>query len=384
MIASTFSEEMPFIIGDLLFSSKEGKPDFMSPTQLSSIPRTAVAYDPEYMPHELWQKIYILRDNLAVALAGDYYEMKTFLQELKLRLTIYETLSKDSIERFLQDFDLSKNFSHSVMLMLLVTPHDDVSYVNRFFYGRWARLKNEHFGSIWASGSGAESFLRQFDAPVTFTTASPRETVDYAIAANLGLLAKWLAIEKGSGITLRDHWGSGFEMIFFNGQQFAKFQEIAFVIFEGRSDENGVTEAVFPAVVIFMRYENEILFITSLNLSGGSWSIAGDHVSYFSAKVEATLFVVPPLDLPMETAIQTKEDLSFETSVIAAGYSVLNHGQGLFNPSYFLRDAEINVKFVHDSGVEINVPCDFNQQILNGAKAAFEFERNNSHSDKLM
>lgn len=375
LIASTFSQEMPFIIGDLLFSSKEGKPNFITPTQLPAPERTQ-GYNPEYLPYELWQKIYILRDNLALSMAGDYYEMKVFLRELKLRIAAYDVLTKEIIENFLIDFDLKKNFSESVMMILLMTDvNEETRYVNRFTSGKWDQQDDEHFGRIWASGSGAESFLLQFSAPVTFTADSPRGSASHAVTANMGLLAKWLAIEKSSGITLRDHWGAGFEMIFFDGVRFAKFQEIAFVIFEGRSDENGYTNAAFPTVVIYLYYENDILFITSLKPEPGNWSVINDNVTYFSESVETTLFAITPLDLPAGTAIYAKQDLSFEARTIAAGYSILNHEQGLFNPSYFIRDSSVTVKFVHRKGLEVAVPTEINEQILKGAKAAFDFER---------
>lgn len=375
LIASTFSQELPFLLGDLLFSSKEGRPDFITPTQMPVYPMSEI-YS-EYKPMELYQKIYILRDNLALALAGNAYEMKEFICNLKLRLSIYEVLNDEVIKQFLLDFDLNENFSGSSMLMLLVLKQgSEMNYVNRYSYGIWDRLENEHFGSVWASGSGAENFLFQFSTPVSFDADSPRGTVSHSITANLGLLAKWLAIEKSTGVTLRDHWGSGFEMIYFDGQKFVKFQEICFVIFEGRSDENGVTEVVYPSVVMYHFYENDTLFITSLKLEQGSCSQIENRICYCSDKAETTLFVVTPLDLPAGTAITTKQNLSFEANTIAVGYSILNHNQGLFNPSYFLRDGAVSVKFNHGQSVEINVPFEINQQILSGGKAAFEFERN--------
>lgn len=375
LIASTFSQELPFILGDLLFTSKEGKPDFISPTQFpfSLYPEK----QSERKPLELMQKIYILKDNLALALAGDYYEIKNFLTELKLRLAYYDEIDKGKIVQFLNDFDLEKNFSKSAMMILLVLPQDsDSDYVNRFYCGDWHKELDDNFGSVWAIGSGSGSFLKQFKEPVIYNTELTPGNIQYCITANLGLLAKWLAIEKGSGLTFENHWGGGFEMVYFDGQKFVKFQEICFVIFEGQSDSNGIIEAVFPSVIMFLQYEGDILFITSLKLLKGTYTENESSVSYVSENGEVTLFVVTPIDLPDGTVIQQKKNLSFETSQIAAGYSILMDGNGFYQPSFYMHDDDFNVKFIYGESVEIKIPTQINQQILSGGKDTFDFERN--------
>lgn len=375
LIATTFSNEMPFIIGDLLFSSEEGRPGFLTPTQIPTQPRT-LGYNPKLLPYWLWQKIYIISDRLAIALAGDYYEMKSFLRELKLRMAVYDVIGKEEILQFVKDFDLPANFSQSVLLMLLVTPQDDeMNYVHQFFQGGFYNLDDRTFGKILAAGSGAKDFLYQFSAPAESDVNVPIGTFNHALILNVGLLAKWLAIEKSSGHTLNDHWGSGFEMIYFDGSKFVKLKEIAFVIFEGRSNENGITAFAFPTVIIYMRYDEEVLIITSLNLGNGSWSFVDDHVSYTTNSVEATLFEVMPLDESVSNERQKEDVLSFETNIIGAGYSILNHEQGIFTPSYFLKDGLVSVKFQHGLGIEVKVPKDINEAILAGAKNAFDFEK---------
>lgn len=376
LIASTFSQELPFILGDLLFSSIEGKPYFITPTQIPIFPESHK--NSGYKPHSLNQKIYILRDNLAVALAGNSFQMKTFLRELKMRLQ-YGVIERESIERFLIDFDMGVNFSESAMLMMLVLPHDSESnFVNRFSFGNWSKEEHQHFGSVWAIGSGAQSFLSQFKEPTSFETDAQLGTVQYAIIANLGLLAKWLAIEKGSGITLKDSWGAGFEMIFYDGKKFEKFQEICFVIFEGRSDENGITEFVFPTVVMYQHYKNDILYITSLRLMEGVSSEIDNNICYYCDNLETNFFVVTPIDSDHEGTVEVKENHSFQSFTISAGYSIINHDQGMYNPTYFLRDGTVSVNFsdsqTDSQKIEIKVPIEINHQILASAKAAFDFE----------
>jgi hypothetical protein len=96
LIASTFSEELPFLLGDILFSSQDNIIDFITPTQIHSysIPGDNL----KFKPSELSQKIYILNDNLAIALAGNKYEMKTLLCQLKSRISYFNYISKEIID----------------------------------------------------------------------------------------------------------------------------------------------------------------------------------------------------------------------------------------------------------------------------------------------
>ena len=75
-----------------------------------------------------------------------------------------------------------------------------------------------------------------------------------AIAANYGYIAKLLAVERVSLHTIKKNWGGGFETIIFDGNEFIKLDEIAYITCYGQFDESGNIGLPFPQLIQYYKY----------------------------------------------------------------------------------------------------------------------------------
>ena len=77
MIACTFNNSTPIIIGDILISSNLKPASFILPTHSDDVVQF-LADTSKYHPHSLSHKIYILKSNVCIAFSGDVAFFKTF------------------------------------------------------------------------------------------------------------------------------------------------------------------------------------------------------------------------------------------------------------------------------------------------------------------
>ena len=82
---------------DLLFTSEEAKEGVILPPQAFDMKERLV--ESTSLPVGLWQKIYIVKPNLCIALAGNSKSMQAFMEELKMRSNYYSDweIDKDII-----------------------------------------------------------------------------------------------------------------------------------------------------------------------------------------------------------------------------------------------------------------------------------------------
>jgi hypothetical protein len=110
VIASTSNYGYPIIIGDLLISAEAA--------QSIDLPTTSADIDMfvnkkrKFKPVTLLRKIYVIKPNLVVALAGSVFQMKFFLNELEMRSRLYDPFSKTELDAFLNEYPL-ENFDQS-------------------------------------------------------------------------------------------------------------------------------------------------------------------------------------------------------------------------------------------------------------------------------
>jgi hypothetical protein len=366
LIARTTNYNFPFLIGDILFSSTRINPDVRFP---SGLLLEQVATERTLYPSDLLQKIYIIDPTIAIAMAGLEYEMRTLLEGLRERAALAE-LTVEGIQSFLEEFDLGTNYADSSFLIIKMRRDQNEIQVKEFPHGKWATTLTENFENVAASGSGAHEFINQFNQPAKYVTSSMRGTPQAAIALNLGLMARWLAIEKTTGLPTRNNWGAGFESIYFDGHAFQKTNETAFAIFEQNYNADGSVPLPIPTTLNYYGYYKENLFIVSIRIYQGQCSQAHDHYEWYTENFDARIYPVLSIENKSDNVLMPP-DYSFMTHRLALGYGIRKQ-TSIATPSLFSESSDMWVNYKHNQSLTLRMPTMMNDAVVKGLEDVYE------------
>jgi hypothetical protein len=371
LIASTLNYKRPFILGDLLISSPDVKKSIQLPT--NTIDVTEYLQTNNSFATDLYQKIYIINSNVAIALAGKVTEMTKFLEEFKLRCSYYKPIDEAGIRKFIDDYDLQNNFKESAFFILLMLKEEDSISVKQFWSPKelWKTVKSEIFEEVFACGTGAEDFLHHASEQQTFQTSSEKGDILRAIAANIGFIAKLLAVERVSLHTLKKNWGGGFETICFDGNSFIKIDQIAYITNYAQFDQDGNFDLPFPQLVQYYQYYKDVLFIVSIEVKSWRREENGLKVKLTSNNCRVDIFPVPRLDLKAGSSIELPPDFSFSTHRLALGYTIISPSNKIFAPSFFIESNIMNATYRDREYIEITIEKKMTEMVREGAKRAF-------------
>jgi hypothetical protein len=368
LIASTFAEQSPFLIGDLLFSSKDGNKDFLLPTHAETGESVA-----DLKPQDLAQKIFILKDNVCVALAGLESEMKALLDHLRDSFRFYDIVTRDSVHTMLHSFDLDNQFKHSAFIILVMEKDE----AGNFFGGKftsnsnWIEIEHPTFASVVAGGRGARDFINHLQQPATYASTFEDDLLKSRLTANIIMLSQWITTEKVTGRNLENLWGGGYEIIFFDGERFAKFPEIAFVVFETKIDPDGTMQRMHPSVINYYKYQGDLLLIYSFQLFRGSIEEKEGRLQMIAeaGDYESHLFFVPPFDTPAGTLLEVPSNHSFETRHVAAGMCIWYENSDTFRPGAYMEANEVGLKFTENGKLEVSMSLEVHNSVEENARA---------------
>jgi hypothetical protein len=372
LIATTFSETAPFMIGDLLFSSKRGKEDFVSPTG-AEIGKSDPSLADQLNPDELFQKVYILNDHACIALAGWEDEMKGLLVYLRKKVSKVPTVTHTIMDHWLKQYDLSANFPRSVFMIFVIEKEENEKiFFGRFKLGNWINIDHPVLQSIFACGSGARTFIEYMREPFTYVSTFPDGDYRNLLTPNLIMVANWLTTEKVAGITLEEDWGCGYEIIYFDGERFRKFDEIAFVIFETKMENDGSMQRMHPSVINYYRYHGDILFLYSFRLYKGMIEEDDEKITMTTEfrDYESRLFIVGPIDAPEGTIVELPADHSFTTRHVAAGMAVWYENGHTFRPGSYLEARDVGLQYTMNGKLEVTLSVSIHNDVEANALAA--------------
>jgi hypothetical protein len=248
----------PVLIGDLLISSSKKQGDISLPTFFAGID-TLVEGERDFYEVSIQQKIYIISDNLAIALAGSVYEMKTFLNEIKNNFKYLE-ISWNNVVLFIKEYQWIGNFDSSSLILLF---HDGKIF-NVYSY-KCTEHYSPSFGKMIISGSGSETFkntVSNHTIANEFEKTPSTDIIRKIVARNIILMTKFLVIEKTSLETLLEHWGAGFEMISWEKDRLRKAENVTYVIIlmHVNVDSRQITQ--IPLLIYNYRYHEDLLVLT--------------------------------------------------------------------------------------------------------------------------
>lgn len=227
LIASTLNYAYPIIVGDILMTSEEVKRDVAIPTFLKSV-NDLLPADHKFFPFSLRQKIYVVTDSLAIALAGSEFQMRLFLEDIRMNFK-YKPCTHSNVVDFVNGYDYS-NFDQSACLLLHAEKKEEGVEMNTITIGKWQEAESPTLEYVYACGTGSEYFLNNSSQRMHFGNAGDPNALYRAISLNYIQLSKLLGIERLNMETLKNSWGAGFEMIYFDGERFRKMDDITFII----------------------------------------------------------------------------------------------------------------------------------------------------------
>jgi len=265
LIASISNFSYPVVIGDLLTSSSKFNEDFILPTFLQGIeeylPKDAKAY-----PLKLIQKTYIIKNNLVVAIAGDYFKNMYFIESVKEYFK-EKDCNKYNLGMFLSEYDQNE-YTGTEYLFLFYEKKQEKFLMNVLTVGEsWKSHNSDLFGEIHAVGSGSSDFIIESKRYNNIIGYGELDIEFQALSASLSLISGLLATESFSLETIKKYWGAGFELISFNAEKesFYKMDELTYIIWRGKINDVTNELDVQPFLVLGYKYFNNILLINSFN-----------------------------------------------------------------------------------------------------------------------
>lgn len=374
MIAFTLNYNVPFVVGDLLFTSKKTKDGITLPTQAYDLKERLS--DSETVPVDLMQKIYIMKPNLCLALAGDSSKMQDFLEELKMRCKYYGDwdISKDIILQFLNDFGLKSNFPNSAFCFMLLegnpTAFQDIEIGHP--PEAWKIIENDLFEKVYVCGTGDEPYLRRIQIESKHKSSHKKGDFFFAIHNNINLFARILAEEKSTSHTTKDGWGGGFEIIYFNGESFLKFENLTYVVFQGEYiNENGDIGELSPTLIMHYKYYDDTLLISSIDITGGRAEVDQINANYFSGNITVNHFKIGTLYKDYSESASIPIDKSFSNERIAVGFA-LRTQTGWHSPAFYSEKDGVKVDFSEiNNQIKISVKSDMLTEVRKVSKEGF-------------
>lgn len=189
------------------------------------------------------------------------------------------------------------------------------------------------------------AFLHHANSQGKLTISQPKGTLSYAKAVNFSYLAQLQAAERAGLATIRDLWGSGFEVVYLNGKEFRKFDNMSYVVIEEEFDEDGNMGDCLPCSVIHYHYHEDSLCIYAFEVHKSFYEQT--EATYIISTSRYTLrpYAVPPLDRKLDyLPDELPKDFSFSSREIAVGYAV-RATEGFVTPSFYIEGNGIEITY---------------------------------------
>jgi hypothetical protein len=304
----------------------------------------------EHKPIGLAQKIYVLADNVCIAMAGFVMEMKHFLEDFSRFCKTAPKLDFDSIKEYLHEYDFTEYRGCMFFIMIVDRSTEGIIDVKEISMADVTEVDSQTFDQSLAFGSGAEEYLKIINQKMLFRSSFKDGDIRQSVVKQGALIAHLLTLERATKKNLLSAWGGAYEFAIYDGKRFIKPDNVAYIVNFGVIDANGSFEMPMPVFVLHHRYEGEILVITKV-----LWKnhiIRDDGTDFYiltSDDIITETYLVPPI----KSGIGLSQDLdklrSFETAWIGMGYLVNTHDQLSILPHFFTASVDMKVVFTAEA-----------------------------------
>ena len=370
----------PVIIGDILFTSEGQVENFSLPTYLDGVGNFLLESDKHY-PSGLVQKIYVVEDQFAIALAGDEDEMKMVLERfreyIKFQKINNEVFNKSFTKRTIKEFCKKEVPELALTDCSLCIFYADTQVGFSFVrLGNWLESSTNRFGFVTACASGAEDFITIARENYNPAFVEKEEINDRIFGNHLTLFGQLISLELITLETIKNSWGVNYEMITFVDGKFKKADNLTYLIIQVYVDLDSEERSVQPLFIYNSSYHNELLLINVVDVVNNR----GDG------------FVVPPVDFKEinfdSNSLPPK--LHFRATDLCVTYlfkfsNEETHQQTLYFKNYIDEDGlplSHRVGYVDERGIEIFINPKIENNIINSAIQDVKMKRD-GHSIEI-
>lgn len=368
MIACTMNRVAPLVIGDLLISDSIKPDQFILPVLTEDVFQY-LSNVSEFHPIRLDQKIYILKSNVCIAFAGKVYYIKQFLEDISMFCKIHDSVNAEKIQEFMEEHQHDDSWEHFSFILLVIDKQDDHLRLGSVKHGDWVRIDSEVFGEVFASGSGSMEFLKESVSNVKIRSHYSPNDISYILQVNIIMISRLLAKERLTLDSVKQHWGAGFEMIYFDKDHFTKLDNITYVINQGLFNDDGdIVEVPVPGIILHYKYFGEILVITVIRPYKGTTETSENKYVIRSQELNIMRFVVVPMNYKgSEDFVNLAKNPSFTSERNAMAYLIETNG-GHYIPASFNEGHEVKVEYKYPDSLTITMHKEINDILKDEAK----------------
>lgn len=257
MISMTTNHGFPILIGDILVSSILADSNLPTPSFMEGIDLFTSAS--ESRPYKLKRKLYVINDQLCVALGGNVAQMFSFLNSLNAFYS-HEIPTPNGLKDYLKSYSQDKIDKMFAILILAEEVEGRGIAFHPLLIGNIKQLKHPLFDLTFVGGSGISDFEIAIN---TFSQIYGEGNIDdenKALSQNLILLSIFLGHETASANSLINKWGAGFEIITYKNGKFTYVDDFTFVLVNGSYTKNEGLRIV-PFRIMKYTYMQELLII---------------------------------------------------------------------------------------------------------------------------
>jgi hypothetical protein len=266
LIAAFAPQGYPVVFGDLLLTGPRSRSD-----RPVAVPANSEAHnffgDAEWGIAGLQQKVNLVGKKCAIAWAGSWLGARIAISGLQA-IAESEPLTPSRILQYLQIVpDLA---AHEASFVGMVSTEQGIHQ----FRFRAGTLDSEALGQVFFAGSGSaavEEFSKiSFNTDTKVTGTPTVADLGIAKALNLGGLLLQSEFRGGdSAATLRQMFGGGYEIAYFDGEEMRKYGDVTFVFWEALLTPTEV-HVSFPQFLLKQVYIDGNLLIRSAQITVAS------------------------------------------------------------------------------------------------------------------
>lgn len=351
LVSLTTNYGRPILFGDLLTTGEKQGRATQIPAFLDDLEED-LPIGQQSFPFELKQKIYVIKEQIAVGLAGNVFQMTQYLKDIK-NFFNYHSPTEENFKSFMDSYD-PEDMSDCAILVFIIEKLEEGIPPSVHHYGNWEEYNDPLIEVGLITGTGKEAFFNKL-ARLGFGDGEENKSR----ATNFALLSMFLADERYTMDSIVDSWGAGFELIEYYGGKFHKLNEYTFVICHSELDETETTVINEPFLIMYYTYHGDILTINTFLVN------------------EFKRYGVLPLDMKKEEA-----DLStiphftgFESSLVLCTF-VIEKEDGFFFTTVLheanAQDERLKVTFDPPERLEVRIDAEISEYVAKEYKASLK------------
>lgn len=335
LVACVTNYGMPLIISDFAISTfDECKP--------IEIPIINKKYADEDFNGELKIEGYhiktiIVKDKICAGFTGQFHQIRNAIRFV-IDYFLYRDVTPENFSALIEEMDYSKNFPGTSAIFLMGRP--DIAPMSGMLikFGTWKSELHPTYDQMFTSGTGAEEWHQCFTQQSSYQDQG-KEIYIREILHKALLTAMYFLKEELTGpVNLRNGWGGGFDLIYYESGNFKRLQKVSFVFWTVNIAE---AEWVFyPKTILMYSYVGENLFIHNFNgelrtyciqpivnisstsevpdIINYSSSMLTSHISIFNGEAEVSSIIVVDGTMVGDEIFHTKDingNLSFGVDI---------------------------------------------------------------------